>query len=58
MDAASGGMSKDQEYFCLCMMNENYKEDNDNKWILCKGCNKYCHHKCNLLSVLLNVIKF
>lgn len=49
MGAASAGMSKDQGHFCMCMLKENYKQDENNKWIICSGCNKWCHHKCNLL---------
>lgn len=30
------------------VISKNYKQDN--KWIICNGCNNWCHHKCNLLS--------
>lgn len=50
MGAASGGLANDQNKSCICMLNENYRNDENNKWIMCSGCNGWCHHKCNLLS--------
>jgi len=50
MGQASGGMTKISDRFCLCMLDENYKETEDSKWIYCEGCSTWSHQYCALVS--------
>lgn len=42
--------SQSTNRFCLCMLHENYVENDDNKWILCSNCRNWFHIHCVLLS--------
>lgn len=50
MGQASGGMTNESERFCPCMIDENYKHNEDSKWIYCHGCKNWFHTHCVLLS--------
>lgn len=50
MGQASGGMSDNSDRFCLCMMDNNNQDLENCKWIFCKGCKKWFHQLCCLVS--------
>lgn len=50
MGQTSAGMSDSSDRFCLCMMDNEDKNDDIANWILCKGCENWFHRKCNFVS--------